>query len=41
MKDKVRINLKNIFNRHFERIKDTTFPDFIDIVLGDNPEKRK
>jgi len=38
MKDKVRINLINIFNRHFEQIKDTTFPDFIDIVLGDNPE---
>ncbi len=38
MKEKVRINLKNIFNRHFEQIKNTTFSDFIDRILGNNSE---
>jgi len=38
MKDKVRINLIKVFNRHFEQIKNTSFPSFIDIVLGNNPE---
>ena len=38
MKETIRINLQNLFNRQFEKIRDKSFHDFIDIVMKDNPE---
>jgi len=38
MKKTIRINLRNLFNRHFDVIKNQSFSDFIDSITNDNPE---